>query len=204
MEDSLGTWEDELRRLELAREREFAVRGPPNTARWEKRWRRMLELQRHIAGYRGEEYAESIRLGVPLGFEWNAVLGFGTATLLAALDRPADLSVAIKFDGVQGTKMEALNDEVFEEHPMYGRGLDIMGPHVVVNSGWRAAIHDGMKSHPSYKKFLWDRMKHFLFRDKGGDFHCLASGFTVVHLAVSISDLRRLLSEMVDSATKQE
>jgi hypothetical protein len=185
-------WETELAHLEAEQELDLASPRPGDLDAYLRRWRRILELQRKICEARKEEFAEPIEVDLPVGMEWHAVLGWSFATLLVDLDHPVagHPCAAITFEHVFGSRMESLNDEVFETHPFYGKGLDLAGVFVINNSTWKSAVQKCMSDHPCYDEGVWRGVKHFLFRDKEGDFHCLATGFSVKLLDIDRMQLR--------------
>ena len=190
--DVTREWEIEHEQLEAEREREWASQRLGDLAAKERRWQRMLELQRKICAYRNDEFAEPIDVSLPIGMEWYAVVGWGFATLLVDLYRPVDghPCAAITFKDMSGARMEKINDEIFETHPLYRKGLDLVGKFVINNSTWKSVVERCMSDHICYDETLWRNVKHFLFRDKGGDFHCLATGFTVKLLDIDVMQLR--------------
>jgi hypothetical protein len=190
--DITRAWETELAHLEAEQELDLASPRPGDLDAYLRRWRRMLELQRRICESRNMEFAAPTELELPIGMEWHALLGWSSATLLVDLYKPVSghPCAAIIFEHVFGSRMEKLNDEVFEAHPLYGKGLDLVGAHVINNSAWKGVVQKCMSDHPCYNEELWRRVKHFLFRDKEGDFHCLATGFTVKLLDIDRMQLR--------------
>ena len=198
--DITREWELELEQLEAEQQQDWASQQKGykmgDLAAKERRWQRMLELQRRICEARKEEFAVPIDVPLPIGWEWYAVVGWSFATLLVDLHHPVDghPCAAIAFEGVYGVRMEQLNDEIFEAHPLYRKGLDLIGKFVINNSTWKSVVVRCMSDHICYDESLWRRVKHFLFRGKEGDFHCLATGFTVKLLDIDAMQLRERMA----------
>lgn len=87
-----------------------------------------LELERRLAEIRGDEYASKIDLKISVGYNWFVVGGFGRDARLICdhLTREPGC-VVFTFAQTHAMKFGGLNDEVFEGHPLYGKGLSIGG-----------------------------------------------------------------------------
>lgn len=121
----------------------------------------VLRLERSLAAAKSEEYAEPC--GFPL--KWGAgapmphlMVNDNRALLASLLSEPAPAwdgnYVTIKsptneqpeplglveFDGCISAKLGAPNDEVFEGHPLNGRGLEGYTAQRVVNSRWQKEL----------------------------------------------------------------
>lgn len=159
----------------------------------QQRRERLLELERQLCRHRGEEFADELDVKIGVGFEWHVVVGFTSEPVLfCPLLKPegAKRSVAFEFVESVETSFGGLNDEVLEGHRLYGRGLDVCGFFVVRNSAWKRSVQAAMKRHPSYDEPRWERIEHFLFRDKAGELSCLATGFRSRLLEESVQELR--------------
>jgi hypothetical protein len=156
------------KRLSAARERlERAAKALAPRHRggeWEEYWAAhdaVLRLERKLAAAKGAEHA------VPINFpvKWDAgaplphLLRSDTRCFLTFYVRehdpgwddtyvtvkdPGDGSVEslalVEFVGCVSAKLGSPNDEVFEGHPLYGRGLDGYTAQRVVNSRWLEAV----------------------------------------------------------------
>lgn len=175
IEKELASTNDEIDRL-------VALRSLESLVLLKDIEKNKLELERRVAAIRGDEYASKVDLKIPVGYNWFVVGGFGRdARLICDHLKREPGCVVFTFTQTRAMKFGGLNDEVFEGHPLYGKGLGIGGYFIVNNSRWLEQIRSGMKLHSGFNHELWDRMKHFLFRGKGGDFECLATGFVVTH-----------------------
>jgi len=141
----------------------------------DKRFRAKLSLERRIASIKQIEFAEELPIRLELGFNWYLMSGFSMDPMLVCdLFNQVERSVTFCFEGCVDSRFGGLNDEVYEEHSLYGKGLGLTGFFVVRNSRWLSEIEKAMSVHPSYDPSLWREYKHYLFRDKGGEFSCLA------------------------------
>ena len=88
----------------------------------------MLELERAIAAIRRDEYVEEIGEDLVLGYNWFVLGGFGeNATLVSDLMSAKEHCAVITFTHTHGIKLDSINDEVMEGHPLYGSGLGVCG-----------------------------------------------------------------------------
>jgi hypothetical protein len=154
---------------------------------------RQLELQRELGRIRGTEFAERVdepRLRV--GFEWHVTAGFAQDTILACdLVNPDERgrSVLFRFRSVIETRFGGLNDELLDEHPLFGKGLDVVGFYIVRNSSWKESMGKAMSHHSGFDSTAWSDLNHYLFRDKGGELGCLAKGFDWKVSTASIKEI---------------
>lgn len=148
------------------------------------RQQKILQLQREVYASESREFAEPLDLGIPIGGRWRVLADWNSLILRVDLDVVVNGSsmASLKFVDYQAAKLELLNDEVFDAHPLFGAGLDIVGAFVVRNSRWLASLRAVLATHHGFNDETWVVMRHFLFREKPGDFHCIASG-VVVELA---------------------
>jgi hypothetical protein len=172
-----------------------AERLPLSSRQWHETEQHQLALERKIAELRGDEYATEFQFEEILGYNWFAIGGFGQdAKLICDLMNKSG-SIVITFPQTMAMKFGGLNDEVFEGHPLYGNGLAINGCFIVNNSKWLNQLCSGMKLHRAFNHSLWEKMKHFLFRDKDGEFECLATGYSVTYNEESVERLRDKILE---------
>jgi hypothetical protein len=62
-------------------------------------------------------------------------------------------------------------------HPLYGKGLELYGAHIVENSNWLMEAEQINKVHPRYNPEHWKRFKHYLLMFHDERFECLAKSF---------------------------
>ncbi len=89
------------------------------------------------------------------------------------------------------------NDEAFDGHPLYERGLEPYGVYEVRDSSWIRKLERMNAVHPRHKKewFMEDK-RHFVFAFHDSTFECIAHGFTV---EVHRGSLRGVAAEMLKS-----
>jgi len=186
-------FEKELERVAAEIREASAARRLPN----QDLFSRQLELERELGRARGTEYAE--RLDEPrlhVGFEWHVSAAFAQDTILACdLVNPDErgCSVVFRFRNVIETRFGGLNDEVLEAHPLYGKGLDVVGFYIVRNSSWKELMRAALIQHSGFDPVGWNEVKHYLFRDKGGELSCLAKGLDWQVSTTSIHEIRQRL-----------
>ena len=142
---------------------------------------RRLELERALARIRGQEYAEPATVEAPVnwGWNWHVSLSFtADARVTCEPVNPSDSadSVVFLFRNPEDCRFGGLNDEVFERHPLHGRGLDLLGLFIVRNSIWKAELEEANRAHPAFDEQYWARLSHYILRGKAGEFACIASG----------------------------
>lgn len=176
----------------------------------------VLHLERELAAAKGEEYAEPC--GFPLKWDIGApmphlIVNDNRAFLAFLLsepdpawdgsyvtvkspsdDQPEPLGL-VEFHHCLSAKMGAPNDEVFEGHPLDGRGLEAYSAQRVVNSRWLKELETINSVHDCYRPESWRDLTHFVFWFHDSTFECLARSFTVEVHRIS---MRALLGMMVD------
>ncbi len=180
----------------------------------------VLRLERDLATARGEEHA------VPLDFpvRWDSgaplphVIQNDYKTFLTFYVRepdpnwdgsyvtvkdPGDGSVEtlalVEFHGCASARLGSPNDEVFEGHPLSGKGLDGYTAQRVVNSRWLAELEAINGVHRCYDPARWRNLNHYVLWFHDSTFECIARSFTVEVHRESMADLldrvcRRLLT----------
>ena len=94
-------------------------------------------------------------------------------------DGSENLLALVEFEGCVSAKLGSPNEDVFQGHPLNGRGLDSYTAQEVKNSIWLAELEAINKAHEHYDPERWVDQKHFVFWFHDSTFECVASGFTV-------------------------
>ncbi len=185
----------ELDQLNRAIHQEQKQQILPSVQQMLDRDSRRLVLERKLSEIRQLEYADDIDIGFNVGFDWYTISSFrGEAYLICDLinvDKAPFKSAVFQFLNPIEICFGGLNDEVFDEHDLFGKGIDICGFFLIKNSYWKRNVQKKMQTHASYCDELWTNIKHYLFRDKGGEFACLASTFEYWFSYDSIDDFRK-------------
>ncbi len=170
--------EKELRALDEEEARDRHQRVLAGTEARSERQARRLRLERELCRVREDEFVEPLELELTVGMQWTSVATLdGHAYLVCEMASGIAKTVVFRFDSPVETRMGGLNDEVIEAHSLFGKGLDVCGFFVVRNSRWRDPMQKAMSIHPCFDPSVWSSMEHYLFRDKGGEFACLATGY---------------------------
>src|SRR5262249_17286517 len=143
-----------------------------------------LRLERQLAAAKGEEYAEPC--GFPLKWDTGApmphLMASDSKALLAFLlsepdpawdgsyvtvkssadEQPEPLGL-VEFDDCVAAKLGAPNDEVFDGHPLNGRGREPYAAQRVVNSRWLRELEAINSVHHCYRPESWRDWNHFIF-----------------------------------------
>ena len=89
------------------------------------------------------------------------------------------LIAVVEFMDCDALKFGGPNDEVFEGHPLRGKGLGSYGAYHVVNSRWRAELEQINAIHPLYNPEKWADLKHYLLLFHDETFECIARGYRI-------------------------
>ena len=87
------------------------------------------------------------------------------------------------------------NDEVFDGHPLWGKGFEGYGAMAVENSRWIKEFERINSVHRSYKPGGWQESKHYILAFHDTTFECVARGFKVETYEISLSDLLSQVSQ---------
>lgn len=180
----------------------------------------VLRLERELAAARGEEHAVPLEFpvqwdtGAPLppliASDYRTFLAFYVRDVdpnwdgtYVTIKDPGDGSVEtlalVEFQNCLSAKLGDPNDEVFEGHPLSGKGLDGYTAQRVVNSRWLAELEATNSVHHCYRPEVWRSLNHYVLWFHDSTFECIARSFSVEVHRESMADLlaracRRLLS----------
>ncbi len=82
----------------------------------------------------------------------------------------------IRFPGAT-TYFGPPNDEAFQGHPLYARGLRPYGAWEVENSSWIRLLERMNSVHPSHRPEHYEAHRHFIFSFHDTTFECVAFSF---------------------------
>ena len=85
----------------------------------------------------------------------------------------------VEFTRCYACRFGGANDEVIHGHPLWRKGLEPYGAHMIHNSRW---IKEEMRInsvHQYYRPERWEKMKHYLLLFHDEMFECLAEGFEI-------------------------
>jgi hypothetical protein len=221
---SLRELEEQLSAARERLERAARALAPKHKGgEWEEFWAAhdaVLRLERELAAAKGEEHAVPINLpvkwdaGAPLPHllrnDYRCLLTFYVREhdpqwdgSYVTVKDPGDGSVQslalVEFVGCVSAKLGSPNDEVFEGHPLYGKGLDGYTAQEVMNSHWLAELEAINRIHRCYDPARWRKLKHYILWFHDTTFECVAESFKVELYRESMADLlarvcERLLS----------
>jgi hypothetical protein len=83
----------------------------------------------------------------------------------------------VEFECCTAFKMGSPNDEVFNGHPLYGRGLDAYRAQEVINSKWLKDLQNINKVHPQYNPSSWTDDHHYILWFHDSTFECIARSY---------------------------
>jgi hypothetical protein len=215
------------RTLQVARERlqrAISALAPEHKGgEWEEyhaAHQEVLGLERQLAAAKGEEYAEPC--GFPLKWDAGAPMphlmvndhrallafllsepdpawdGSHVTIKSSADDRPEALGL-VEFDFCTSAKLGAPNDEVFEGHPLNGKGREPYAAQRVVNSRWLKELETINSVHRCYRPESWRDRNHFVFWFHDSMFECVARSHKVETHRTSMKALLSLMVERLIS-----
>jgi hypothetical protein len=180
----------------------------------------VLVYQRQFAAAKGEEYAEELDFpvkwdtGAPLPHllvnDHTALLAFlisepdpnwdGTyATMKSPSEGRAEPLGLVEFEHCLSAKLGTPNDEVFNGHPLNGKGLKAYSAQRVVNSRWIKELQAINSVHCGYRADSWNDLNHYIFWFHDTTFECVARSFSVETFRESFRDmLFRIASRLTD------
>jgi hypothetical protein len=200
LESRLERARQQLKETDLGRTKE-------QRALWRAAHEEVLESERQLAISRSEEYAIPCD-DLGLRYEPNApsphlfsnelrtVLVVGLhlrevwAPLIEDLSDPSGENQAIiEFHGCRSARLNGVNDEAINGHPLYGRGLATYQPHYVGNSRWIKELQSIHSVHPAYDPARWKDLKHYLLCFHDDMFECIARSHTVEKTSASWTEI---------------
>lgn len=170
----------------------------------------VLAAERALAAAKGEEYAVSIDfpvlwdIGAPLPYllrndNRTFVVFFlrdvdpswdGAYVNIRRPDSPTAQKLAfVEFERCISARMGTPNDEVFQGHPLYGKGFAGYRALAVENSSWLKELERINAVHANYRPERWRELKHYILPFHDCTFECVARGFRVETRLTSLSEL---------------
>ncbi len=213
-------YEDKLSQAKARLEKaSLAIRTSNTGNEWpefDQASKNLLICERELAISKNEEYADVIDfpvvwdVGAPLPHlflnDHKTYLIFyiksvdpnwdGTYTTMVntASDKVTSLAL-VEFEHCISAKLGSPNDEVFEGHPLYGKGLELYSPMEIINSNWIKEIQNINSVHSNYNPENWKNTKHYFFGFHDNMFECIARSFKVELYQTSFKSLLNIVSE---------
>jgi hypothetical protein len=180
----------------------------------------VLVAERGLAAALGEPYAVPLEfsaqwdIGAPLPYllqnDYKTFLLFLLAdtqpwydgsfvTIVSPGDaNPSNMAI-VEFKGCVCSKMGTPNDEVYEGHPLHGKGFVGYRPLRVVNSEWVKELETVNSVHRQYRPERWRTLGHYVFGFHDCTFECVAQSFAVEKMATTIpAALAAICRRLVD------
>ena len=170
----------------------------------------LLAAERALASAKNEPHAVPIEfpvpwdIGAPLPYllqnDYRTFLVFflpdvdpgwdGTYVRLRHPDSPRLSNLAIvEFKRCICTKMGTPNDEVFQGHPLHGKGFEGYSPLRVKNSPWIRELEAINAVHRGYRPESWSTLNHYIFGFHDSTLECVAESFTVEVRATTLPEV---------------
>ena len=102
----------------------------------------------------------------------------GTSTTIA---HATDVQVValVRFTHCYASQFGGPNDEVLFGHPLWGKGLEPYGAHIIANSHWLASMESINQVHNRYNPARWKKLTHYLLLFHDELFEYLAQGYSI-------------------------
>jgi hypothetical protein len=187
-EDAMGDYEKSLQ-AQRAAERDLALARGEQACMplsWQPRWSPGAPCPHVVAGTK----TFLVYIVHDVDPNWDGSTSRMVDTSAAGKERLA----VVEFHRCYGHRFGGPNDEVWRGHPLYGKGLDFYGAHVVANSQWIAVERATNKVHPHFRADRWDRLQHFLLLFHDQIFECLAEGYAIEETVASMGDVLETLT----------
>lgn len=102
-------------------------------------------------------------------------------------DKPVAI---VTFKACQAHMFGPPNDEAFDGHPLYERGLRPYGVFEIEDSSWIRKLERMNAVHPSHdKEWFMKDLKHFVFSFHDSTFECISEGFCIETFTGSVSSM---------------
>ena len=135
---------------------------------------KILEVERRISDKKNDEFAQVFDFGIKYFNNIEVTSDFFNTVVKLEND------ISIKFIGTVELYFGGINDEVFESHQLFGKGMDICGSFKVINSNWIKKLQFQNSIHEGYKSENWKNINHYIIRSKEGEFSCIASSWEII------------------------
>jgi hypothetical protein len=109
-----------------------------------------------------------------------------TARAVDPGDEALHIVAVVQFHRVKAVRMGDPNDEVLHGHPLFGKGLAMYEPHVVMRSSWLSELRRINSVHSAYNPAPWERFRHYLLAFHDETFECVAESFTATTKLTSL------------------
>ena len=116
--------------------------------------------------------------------DWN-----GTSVRTVDLESPGEPLALVEFSGYGSFMFGAPNDEAFNGHPLYSRGVHPYGAFLIEDSSWVRQLERMNSVHPYHNPKRYEQLKHYVFAFHDSTFECVAEGFTVTEHFGSLAEI---------------
>lgn len=196
--------DDLERELRTAEERRRRARTEGEWDGYRTAHQDVLRLERRLAANRGEEYAEPC--GFPLRWHVGAPLpqlmvNDSRALLAFVLVDPdpqgyeeEEQLALVEFEGCLSARLGTPNDEVFQGHPLYRRGLEAYSAQRIVNSRWLKELEAITSVNGRDRPGRFRGLTHYVFWFHDSTFESAARSFTVETFRTSMTALLGMMA----------
>jgi hypothetical protein len=161
----------------------------------------ILSCERSVASLLGEEFALPMDWPIRIGSDEPFVLCHGCSAFVIYTAHRTDSRApeesspfaVLEFQRCEALQYGTPNDEVFEGHRLFGKGIEIGRAHTVCNSHWLPELEKINSIHSQYTPSYWKELNHYLLFFKERTFECVAHGVRATRISGDALDVLRLL-----------
>jgi hypothetical protein len=125
--------------------------------------------------------------------DWN-----GTWVRVVDISSEGEPIALVEFERYKVFMFGPPNDEAFNGHPLYERGLKPYSVFEIKNSSWVRRLERMNSVHPYHKAEQFERLKHYIFAFHDSTFECVAEGFKVSIHEGSLVNLLKVMQEKLN------
>lgn len=85
----------------------------------------------------------------------------------------------VEFEDCYAYKSSGINDEVWDGHPLWDKGLETYSAHTVENSSWISKEKKIQSVHSCYKDEHWEHTQHYMLLFHDSIFECIARNYKI-------------------------
>lgn len=118
----------------------------------------------------------------------------GKSCRVVSPDTISEPVVVVRFNRVKAHFFGPPNDEAFNGHPLYSRGLQPYGAFEVLSSSWIRALERMNSVHPRHSHQLFSDYRHLILSFHDSIFECIAHGYTLEYPSGSLRSIASSLA----------
>jgi hypothetical protein len=127
-------------------------------------------------------------LPITLSDEFTTVIAY-----LIEEDKEYNTVAVVTFKSCYSMMFGPPNDEAFNGHPLYSRGLKPYSFFQIEHSSWIRRLEKMNSVHPSHSHSMFEDYKHYVLSFHDSTFECIAEGYGYIITKTPDHDMFRLI-----------